>query len=391
MTGVQGQCGMEMTAVPSLRWTDASGAEHEAHWHSEAGLAPPRRVQEVDDTLTADAALRRVHEGTALLWRGDYHNARQLLQALGRRLDRRRPAKAAASAFPEAFHRHRMALGQRARVLAQLLVPLDEAYCLPLRRAPDVQAACEEAWGPSRGPSVVSLRELLGLIGAHEWRRRGVAVPALGGALLHPHYGVFSPVRGEYVRLVAEAPLPGACAAQPLAWDIGTGTGVLAAVLAQRGLQVLAIDADPRALACARENIGCLRLPHPVHVQAGDLFPEGQAPLIVCNPPWLPGKPAAPIEAAVYDPDSRMLRGFLAGLAAHLTPGGEGWLILSDLAEHLRLRSREQLLGWIEAAGLVVLGRLEARPVHRKAQDRDDPLFEARSREVTGLWRLGAR
>jgi hypothetical protein len=30
-----------------------------------------------------------------------------------------------------------------------------------------------------------------------------------------------------------------------------------------------------------------------------------------------------------------MLRGFLAGLAGHLEPGGEGWLILSDLAEHL--------------------------------------------------------
>jgi hypothetical protein len=36
----------------------------------------------------------------------------------------------------------------------------------------------------------------------------------------------------------------------------------------------------------------------------------------------------------VYDEGSRMLLGFLNGLAAHLAPGGEGWLILSDLAEH---------------------------------------------------------
>ncbi len=41
-----------------------------------------------------------------------------------------------------------------------------------------------------------------------------------------------------------------------------------------------------------------------------------------------------------------MLRGFLAGLADHLAPGGEGWLILSDLAEHLGLRPREQLQCW---------------------------------------------
>ena len=85
-----------------------------------------------------------------------------------------------------------------------------------------------------------------------------------------------------------------------------------------------------------------------------------------------------------------MLKGFLAGLAAHLLPGGEGWLILSDLAEHLQLRPREQLLKWIEDAGLVVAGRLDTRPRHGKAADRSDALHAARSKEVTSLWRLRA-
>ena len=71
-------------------------------------------------------------------------------------------------------------------------------------------------------------------------------------------------------------------------------------------------------------------------------------------------------------------------------PGGEGWLVLSDLAEHLGLRSREDLLGWIAAAGLCVLGRLDTRPRHGKAQDAGDPLHAARAAEVTSLWRLGA-
>ena len=70
--------------------------------------------------------------------------------------------------------------------------------------------------------------------------------------------------------------------------------------------------------------------------------------------------------------------------------GGEGWLILSDLAEHLKLRSREQLQGWIDAAGLKVLGREDIRPQHGKSQDKTDPLYAARSAEVTSLWRLGA-
>ena len=85
-----------------------------------------------------------------------------------------------------------------------------------------------------------------------------------------------------------------------------------------------------------------------------------------------------------------MLRGFLGGLGAHLEPGGEGWLILSDLAEHLGLRSRAQLLAWIEEAGLRVLDRRDTRPRHGKAADPADPLHAARAAEVTSLWRLGA-
>ena len=101
---------------------------------------------------------------------------------------------------------------------------------------------------------MASLRELLGLSGAHEWRKKGVEIPALGDRI-HPHYGVFSPVRGEYVGLVAEAPLPPSSQPLALAFDIGTGTGVLAAVLARRGAaRIVATDQDPRALACAAKT-----------------------------------------------------------------------------------------------------------------------------------------
>jgi hypothetical protein len=85
-----------------------------------------------------------------------------------------------------------------------------------------------------------------------------------------------------------------------------------------------------------------------------------------------------------------MLRGFLNGLAAHLAPGGEGWLILSDFAEHLGLRPRAQLLEWIAAAGLSVLERHDVRPTHSRASDAADPLHVARAAEVTSLWRLAA-
>lgn len=384
---------------PRITWHDGE-EEHHARWRSEAGVPAPRRVVLADDRTSADAAYRLACEGTALLWCGDFQNARQMLQALTRRVEakalRPRKARAGAPAAPrptitEAFHLHRKAQGERARILGMLLLPFDADHALPLRRAPDVREACLEAYGPSQEHYVASLRELLGLIGAHEWRKKGVEIPALG-ARIHPHYGVFSPVRGEYLDLIRQAPLPAALSDAGLAYDIGTGTGVIAAVLARRGIaRVVATDQDPRALACAKDNLARLKLASKVELLQADLFPAGRAPLVVCNPPWVPAKPNAPIEHAVYDPDSRMLRGFLAGLAAHLAPGGEGWLILSDLAEHLGLRAPGELQSLVDAAGLAVAGRLDIRPRHGKAADRSDPLHAARAAELTSLWRLVAR
>jgi methylase of polypeptide subunit release factors len=250
-----------------------------------------------------------------------------------------------------------------------------------------------QAFGPAQGQrSVISLRSLQGAVGAFEWRKNGVKVPAMGEALrIYPHYGVFSPVRGEYVDLVAQAPLPEALKAQSVAFDVGVGTGVLSAVLARRGVaQVVGSDTSARAVACALDNLQRLGLQNQVQVVQSNLFPPGRAALVVCNPPWLPARPVGLLDQAVYDEGSQMLKGFLAGLREHLCEGGEGWLILSDLAEHLGLRTREALLGWIADAGLMVLGRLDAKPVHAKAQDTSDALHAARSAEVTSLWRLGA-
>jgi methylase of polypeptide subunit release factors len=382
---------------PWITW-EQSGAPQRARWRSES-QAMPATLLPVDDTLPANAAFKLVSDGSGLLWQGDFHNGRQLLQALGRRVDK--PARSDQPRAPgvapgdptvlarDAFARHRAAQARRAALLGRVLVKFEPDHTIALRRAPDVRAALAEAWGaPDGTPSVASLRELQGLVGAHEWRKKGVDVPALGDRI-HPWFGVFSPLRGEYLGLIAQAPLPPG--AQALAFDVGTGTGVIAALLATRGVrEVVATDLDPRAIACAAENIARLGFAKQVRVVAADMFPDGRAALVVCNPPWVPTPANAAIERAVYDPDSAMLRAYLAGLAAHLSPGGEGWLVMSDLAEHLGLRTREQMLGWIAGAGLRVVARHDTRPTHPKAGDPADPLYAARSREVTSLWRLGA-
>ena len=383
-----------MQHTPLVHWTE-DGEARSARWRSERGAPPPKKVVIVDDTTTADEAFGLAGQGTGLLWRGDFQNARQLLTAVAHRVDQPRgPKKPKEAPKPkpsaDVFNLERQNRSQRARTLGMLLIPLDADYSIPLRRAPDIRQACTEAYGPGEADSLVSLRELLGVVGAHEWRRKGIELPAIRGRI-HPHYGVFAPIRSEYVDLVAKAPLPAALAANSVAFDIGVGTGVLAAVLARRGIKrVIATDQDRRALACARENLEQLGLGKQVEVLEANLFPEGRAPLIVCNPPWVPARPSSPLEHGIYDPASKMLKGFLAGLASHLVPGGEGWLVLSDLAEHLGLRSREELLATIEGAGLKVAARIDARPKHPRASDESDPFYRARKAEVTSLWRLVA-
>ncbi|MEJ0084511.1 MAG: class I SAM-dependent methyltransferase [Pseudomonadota bacterium] len=384
-----------MDSLPIIRWLE-DGKAFEARWRSHSGALPATHVVVADGKMTADEAYGLACQGTALLWRGDFQEARQMLTALGNRADRRKrgartSAAASSASSADVFHLYRQARSQRARTLNALLVPLDADYSIPLRRAPDIRPACAEAYGPAETASVTSLRALLGVIGAHEWRTKGIEIPEAGGRI-HPHFGVFAPIRREYVDLVSTTPLPAACASARVAFDIGTGTGVLAAVLARRGIErVVATDLDPRALLCARENIRQLGLSERIDVVQADLFPEGRAALVVCNPPWIPARPSSPMENGIYDPESRMLRGFLRALPGHLAPGGEGWLILSDLAEHLGLRTRAQLLGEFETADLRVLGRNDVPPRHPRAADKTDPLHIARAAEITSLWRLAAR
>lgn len=389
--------------MSSISWEEA-GQSYEADWRSENGIAAHKKVLVVDDTLTADAAYQLACEGTAMLWRGDFQNARQLLQAIARRVDRPskkslRAPKAAYGAAKKSpidiFNLHRLSQSQRARILGMLLVECDAQHTISLGRAPDIAQACMEAYGTVKRPYLVSLRELLGVVSAYEWRKNGVVIPGLSHTneiRIFPHYGVFSPIRGEYIDLVWEAPLPESIHNHSIAFDIGMGTGVLSIALAQRGIEkIIGTDLDNRALICAKENIDRLKLGSSIEIVQADLYPQGKASLIVCNPPWLPARPSSSLERAVYDPESQMLKGFLSGLADHLLDGGEAWLIISDLAEHLGLRTRKELLEWIEQAGLFVLSRMDTKPKHKKVFDKNDALHLARAAEVTSLWRLGKK
>lgn len=375
-----------MTQPLTITWQE-NNKTHQAHWQSEANLAVPKHIVIANDETKADEAYKLACEGTALLYRGDFQNAKQLLQAITRRVDRK-PNKPTDN-LTEAFHQHRARQIQRANITNKLLIELQHTKS-DLKRAPDVKEAVtgalvlDEKRDKLPVSIVLSLRELLGMIGAHEWRKKGVYIDALQ-ANIHAHYGVYSPVRGEYLDLINQAPLNNPA----VAFDIGTGTGVIAAILVSRGIkQVMATDNSERALRCATANIQQLNLMQYIDVQHADLFPQGTADLIVCNPPWIPAKANAPIEHAIYDPNSAMLKAFLSGVKAHLNVDGEAWLVMSDLAERLGLRAPDALQQWIADAGLTIVEQLSVTPKHAKSSDQSDPLYPARAKEVTSLYRL---
>ncbi len=311
-----------MISSVTLQWGEG-GQTHSAKWHFENGIAPHKRIQIADYMLTADVVYRLACEGTAMLYKGDFQNAKRLLQALVRRVDKPskkstradRVAKEKIKSPSDAFNLYRLAQSQRARILGMILLQVNADYSISLRRAPNVAQACLETYGPQSEAYVISLRELLGVISAHEWRKKGVQVLTRDDEeiRIHPHYGVFSPVRGGYIELVLKTPLPAAIKKNSTAFDIGVGAGVLSVVLALRGIQkITATDLDDRAIACAQENIERLGLQSKIEILKTNVFSSGKASLIVCNPPWLPARPSSSLEHAVYDPESQMLKGFVS-------------------------------------------------------------------------------
>jgi methylase of polypeptide subunit release factors len=356
-------------------------------WRSESDAPAPERLTPVDDRLTAAEAVRRTRRGEFLLYEGDFHNAKQLLAAMGRRLNARRARTGERGSAANPVHFARAFAAERAeraleqQTLGRIVVALDRQWALQLRRAPDVSLACRQALGrATHERTVLSLKMLLGMLGAAEWRRKGLDVPGLEGRLM-PHWGVYVPTRTDYLQLLEHLSVSG----QRLI-DLGTGTGVIALMLLQRGARhVTGTDTDERAVACATENAQRLGLSARFTAVRADGYPDERADLAVCNPPWLPAEPKTRIDRAVFDEGSRFLLTFLDGLPAHAKAGA---LILSNLAELLGLREP----GWLDAQfaryRLKLTMKHSLKPTLDRAYDRSDPLYPARSSEVTSLYGL---
>lgn len=364
----------------SLTYLNAQNQPQTCLWLNMASHKPPKSAT-LCASISAKQALNLMRQQQALIWDNDFHQAQQLLSAIKKRLP---PFK------KDDFHTHRMQQAQQSQTLCQLLIPIQKGYQIALPRAPKQSAAALEAalgLAYQEQDFFLPLQQLRGILSAYEWQQQGIAITALDGQKIHLPYGVFSPLRGEYLDLITTIPLSPHL---QTAIDVGTGSGILALILAKRGLpHIIATDLSAQALAAAQSNHARLLPQAKIDFIEADLFPEdAQADLIICNPPWLPAKPTSAIEAALYDPQSAMLKNFLRRAPAHLKPQGEIWLIMSNLAEALGLRQEGELAQWIAEAGLNIVHQSHTRPQHRKSQDAANPLAHARSQEITSLYVL---
>lgn len=156
--------------------------------------------------------------------------------------------------------------------------------------------------------------------------------------------------------------------AEPIAADLGTGSGSIACAVAHAlpRAEVLAVEVSAGALAVASRNVRQLGLSARVHLLAGDLFaPLGSIAasldLVVANPPYLPSAvlPSLPPEVSRHEPRAALdggpdglavIRRIVSGAPPVLKPGG--WLLMEigdDQAGPVASLMAAEGFAWIRA------------------------------------------
>ena len=121
---------------------------------------------------------------------------------------------------------------------------------------------------------------------------------------------------------------------------MGTGSGILAVLAAKKGASVVAVDLNPYALRCARENAKLNCVQEKIGFLQADLFTafvaDAQFDLVLFNAPYLPseeGEEASWIGRSWAGGASgrEVVDRFIAQAPPHLKPNGRVLLMQSTL------------------------------------------------------------
>ena len=153
------------------------------------------------------------------------------------------------------------------------------------------------------------------------------------------------------------------------ALDVGTGSGLIALMLASRypELQVTAVDIDSQAVAQAADNFAQSTFASRLSVLEGDfthtlILPEKQYDLIVSNPPFFREQVHSPISSRNLARSASNLpfKALLRGSQRLLSPGGRLCVIIPYDA-------CTSFIGDAAAEGLKLSQRCDVRSTERKS------------------------
>ncbi|MEM5804592.1 MAG: methyltransferase [Candidatus Aenigmatarchaeota archaeon] len=130
------------------------------------------------------------------------------------------------------------------------------------------------------------------------------------------------------------------------ALDMGSGSGILAIVLAKNGADVTAVDIDPLAVEATARNAEANGVK--VKVAESDLFRnvKGKFDLIVFNAPYIREKRGEGNKAWAGGEGLEIIRRFIAGAPKHLEKGGYIMLVISSLT------GQDEVMGMLGKTGL---------------------------------------
>ena len=331
--------------------------------------APPHHGAPVPPDATPERIVQKLIDGATLRLTGTWGQGRATLE----RLDAALPPQRAPFAARQA------ALERRAERASRLFVPI-HTHRISLEHAPDVGFLAELY--PERGAFSLPLQGAVDLSRAWNRYRDGVPFPVLGH-VLRPFYGVYAPNRSEHLELFATW-LATADMGRGTAVDVGTGTGVLALLLARAGFaRVHATDLNPNAIESLQRELR--RWPAPITSEVADLL--GAAPtgldLVVFNPPWLPGPVRAPLDRALhYEPG--LFTRFFDAAHARLAPEGRIAMVFSNIGELVRPDAPHPIRQELERGRfrLVKVARRRIRPMV------EDGAPKRRTKERVEVWEL---
>jgi predicted RNA methylase len=217
------------------------------------------------------------------------------------------------------------------RASNHLLVPIKENR-IALKKSPE--PGWLEQLYPDYSDFMITFPQFQGLNSSWQWYLNGIKYPGLKEKI-HPYYGTYFPTRFDHLHLFDNwlKKYPGS---KNRAIDIGTGCGVLALQMLNRGFEtVTASDINPNALISVNEHAKKQGLQEKLIIKQSDLFGHlsEKADLVVFNPPWLPAqKDIEGLDNAIYY-ERGLFERFFNQAGKFVNEEGRLVVLFSNLAE----------------------------------------------------------